>query len=139
MRTLIKHLLAESEPKDSVLIQGWVRTRRDAKGFSFLEINDGSSLAGLQVIVDAGIPGYDAIHRLTTGASVELEGRLVASRGGKQKWEVQATRLKLHGEAGADYPLQKKGHTLEFLRTIAHLRPRANLFGAVFRLRSSMT
>jgi asparaginyl-tRNA synthetase len=135
---LIKHLLAASGPADSVVIKGWVRTRRDAKGFSFLEINDGSCLAGIQVVADAGIPGYSEIHKLSTGASVQLEGRLVASQGGKQQWEVRAGRLTLLGEAGADYPLQKKGHSLEFLRTIAHLRPRSNLFGAVFRVRSRL-
>ena len=138
MRTLIKHLLTAAEPADSVLVQGWVRTRRDAKGFSFLEVNDGSSLAGIQVVSDAAIPGYEDIHKLATGASVEVAGRLVASQGGKQQWEIQASRLKLLGEAGPDYPLQKKGHTLEFLRTIAHLRPRSNLFGAVFRVRSRL-
>ncbi len=138
MRTLIKHLLAASAGRDAVLLQGWVRTRRDAKGFSFLEVNDGSCLGGIQVVADAGIPGYEAIHQLSTGASVAVEGRLVPSQGGKQRWEVQASRLTLLGEAGADYPLQKKGHTLEFLRGIAHLRPRSNLFGAVFRVRSRL-
>ncbi|MCU0770701.1 MAG: asparagine--tRNA ligase [Verrucomicrobia bacterium] len=138
MRTLIKHLLATAEPRDNVLVQGWIRTRRDSKGFSFLEINDGSCLAGIQVVADAAIPGYADIHKLATGASLEVEGRLAASPGGKQKWEVQAARLTLLGEAGPDYPLQKKGHTLEFLRSIAHLRPRSNLFGAVFRVRSRL-
>ena len=139
MRTLIKHLLAATEPSDAIFIQGWVRTRRDAKGFSFLEVNDGSGLSGIQVVADAGIPGYEEIHKLGTGASVEVAGRLVASQGGRQKWEVQAIQLKLLGEAAGDYPLQKKGHTLEFLRSIAHLRPRSNLFGAVFRMRSRLT
>lgn len=138
MRTLIKHLLAASEACDSVLVQGWVRTRRDSKGFSFLEVNDGSSLAGIQVIVDEGIPGSEHIPQCVTGASIEIEGKLVASQGGKQKWEIQATGLKLIGQSEADYPLQKKGHTLEFLRSIAHLRPRSNLFGAVFRMRSKL-
>lgn len=138
MRTLIKHLLAASDPSDVVLVQGWVRTRRDAKGFSFIELNDGSCLAGIQVIVDEGIPGQDRVHELTTGSSVEVEGRLVASQGGKQRWEVQASRVGLLGTAPADYPLQKKGHTMEFMRSIAHLRPRSNLFSAVFRLRSRL-
>jgi len=138
MRTLVKHLLSATAANDTVLVQGWVRTRRDAKGFSFLEVNDGSSLAGIQVIADQDIPGYEDIQRLATGASVEVHGRLVASQGGKQKWEVQATRLNLLGEAAANYPLQKKGHSMEFLRSIAHLRPRSNLFGAVFRMRSKL-
>jgi len=138
MRTLIKHVLAANAPRDAVIVKGWVRTRRDAKGFSFLELNDGSCLANLQVVADAGTPGYDHITQFTTGASVVVEGRLVASPAAGQKWELRATRLELVGPADGSYPLQKKGHTLEFLRTIAHLRPRSNLFGAVFRTRSRL-
>lgn len=138
MRTLIKHILAATEPKDSVTIKGWVRTRRDSKGFSFLELNDGSCLANVQVIVDAGTPGYDQIAHFLTGASAVVEGKLVASPAQGQKWELRATKVELVGTADAAYPLQKKGHTLEFLRTIAHLRPRSNLFGAVFRTRSRL-
>src|SRR3954453_20286480 len=138
MRTLIKHVLASAEPKNNLTIKGWVRTRRDSKGFSFLELNDGSCLAGLQTVVDAGTPGYADIARFTTGASAIVTGNLVPSPAGGQKWELRATRIELIGEADANYPLQKKGHTLEFLRTIAHLRPRSNLFGAVFRTRSKL-
>ena len=138
MRQFVKHLLAATDPGDDILIQGWVRTRRDAKGFSFLEVNDGSSLAGIQVVVDANVPGYDAIADYTTGSSVSIEGKLVASPGTKQKWELHASKIDLIGRAPDEYPLQKKGHSLEFLRTIAHLRPRSNLFGAVFRTRSRL-
>jgi asparaginyl-tRNA synthetase len=138
MRTLIKHILAASEPMDSITAKGWVRTRRDAKGFSFLELNDGSCLGNLQVVVDAGTPGSEHLPQLATGASAVVEGRLVASPAQGQKWELRATRVELVGPADASYPLQKKGHTLEFLRTIAHLRPRSNLFGAIFRVRSSL-
>ncbi len=138
MRTLIKHILAATEPQDSVTIKGWVRTRRDAKGFSFLELNDGSCLANAQVIVDADTAGADLIARFTTGASAVVTGRLVASPAAGQKWELRAARIELIGPADAAYPLQKKGHTLEFLRTIAHLRPRSNLFGAIFRTRSRL-
>jgi asparaginyl-tRNA synthetase len=138
MRTLIKHILAATEPKEAVTAKGWVRTRRDAKGFSFLELNDGSCLANLQVVVDAGTPGSEHLPQLTTGAAAAVEGRLVPSPSPGQKWELRATRVELVGLADASYPLQKKGHTLEFLRTIAHLRPRSNLFGAVFRTRSKL-
>ena len=138
MRTLIKHALAASESKDNLTIKGWVRTRRDSKGFFFLELNDGSCLANLQVIVDAEKPGYEHMPKLTTGASAVVEGRLVASKGSGQKWEMRASRVTLVGEADPAYPLQKKGHSLEFLRTISHLRPRSNLFGAVFRTRSRL-
>ena len=138
MRTLIKHILAATEPNEAVTLKGWVRTRRDAKGFSFLELNDGSCLANLQVVVDAGTPGSEHLPHLTTGASAAVEGKLVPSPAPGQKWELRATRVELVGPADASYPLQKKGHTLEFLRTIAHLRPRSNLFGAVFRTRSKL-
>ena len=138
MRTLTKHVLAATEPKDNLLVQGWVRTRRDSKGFSFLEINDGSCLANLQTVVDAGVPGYERITEFTTGASVSIEGKLVPSPAAGQKWELHATRVELIGPADPTYPLQKKGHTQEFLRTIAHLRPRSNLYGAVFRVRSRL-
>jgi asparaginyl-tRNA synthetase len=137
-RSLIKHALAATEPHDALTVAGWVRTRRDAKGFSFLELNDGSCLASLQVVVDANVPGYADIVHCTTGASIVVSGRLVASPAAGQKWELHATQLRLLGTADATYPLQKKGHTLEFLRTIAHLRPRSNLFGAVFRTRSRL-
>ena len=138
MRTLIKKALASTEAKEGITIKGWVRTRRDAKGFSFLELNDGSCLTGLQVIIDAGTPGYADILRFTTGSSAVVTGNLVPSPAAGQKWELRATAVELVGEAEASYPLQKKGHSLEFLRTIAHLRPRSNLFGAIFRTRSRL-
>ena len=138
MRSLIRRVLASTEPREGVTVMGWVRTRRDSKGFSFLEVNDGSCLANLQVIVDSGVPGGEHLHELTTGASVAAEGNLVASPAAGQQWELRATRLELIGRADASYPLQKKGHTLEYLRSIAHLRPRSNLFGAVFRSRSRL-
>lgn len=138
MRTLIKHALGATAPADSITLQGWVRTRRDAKGFSFLELNDGSCFNSIQVVVDAGTPGFADPTQFTTGASLSVEGGLVASPAAGQKWEVKAARVALVGGADATYPLQKKGHTLEFLRTIAHLRPRSNLFGAVFRTRSRL-
>jgi asparaginyl-tRNA synthetase len=116
-----------------------VRTKRDSKAFSFLELNDGSCLANLQVVADATLPGYEeAVVQARTGASLEIEGILVESQGQGQRWELQASRVVLVGPAPEDYPLQKKGHTMEFMRSIAHLRPRSNLFGAVFRIRSRM-
>jgi asparaginyl-tRNA synthetase len=138
MRTLIKHVLAASAPMESVTVKGWVRTRRDSKGFSFLELNDGSCLANVQVVVDEGTPGSEQVSHFTTGASAVIEGKLVQSPAQGQKWELRATRIDLVGTADAGYPLQKKGHTQEFLRTIAHLRPRSNLYGAIFRVRSRL-
>ncbi|MDR1010763.1 MAG: asparagine--tRNA ligase [Opitutaceae bacterium] len=138
-RTLVKDALNSTEPRDAILLQGWVRTRRDSKTFSFVELNDGSCLKGMQIIVRDTLPDYGAVmHRAGTGASVSVTGRLVASQGAGQKWEVVADAFEVVGEADATYPLQKKGHTPEFLRGIAHLRPRSNLFGAVFRVRSRL-
>jgi asparaginyl-tRNA synthetase len=138
VRALVKHLLTSTGPQDSVSVNGWVRTRRDSKGVSFLEVNDGSCLASLQVVVDAGTPGAENLQHFTTGAALAVQGQLVPSPAQGQKWELRAARLELIGPADATYPLQKKGHTQEFLRTIAHLRPRSNLFGAMFRLRSRL-
>jgi len=137
-RTLVKSAHHATEPNDAILLQGWVRTRRDAKVFSFIELNDGSCLKGMQIIVDATLPDYANVERANTGASIEVRGKLVESKGGGQKWEVVAESFTVLGEADATYPLQKKGHSLEFLREIAHLRPRSNLFGAVFRVRSRL-
>jgi asparaginyl-tRNA synthetase len=135
-RTRVKDALNATTPMDAILLQGWVRTRRDAKAFSFLEVNDGSSLRGVQVIADASLPDYAHIHQAQTGAAIEVRGKLVPSKGQGQQWEVVAESFKVVGGADGGYPLQKKGHTLEFLREVAHLRPRSNLFGAVFRVRS---
>jgi asparaginyl-tRNA synthetase len=139
MRTLIKRALTSASSLATITISGWVRTRRDSKEFSFLEMNDGSCLANIQCVADAGIPGYKEITEMTTGSAVTITGALVESPGKGQQWEIHATEIKLIGAAPADYPLQKKGHTPEFLRSIAHLRPRANLYGAVFRMRSRMS
>ena len=138
MRTLIKHALHSKAAMDVITVKGWVRTRRDSKDFSFLEMNDGSCLANIQCIADTGIPGYEDVTKMTTGSAVGITGKLVESPGKGQQWEIHATEIELIGEAPADYPLQKKGHTAEFLRSIAHLRPRANLYGALFRMRSRM-
>jgi len=119
-------------------VQGWVRTRRDAKDFSFIELNDGSCLRNLQIIAKNLLANYAEVQRLTTGASIIVEGELVASQGKGQSWEVVAEKIDIVGLADDSYPLQKKGHTPEFLREIAHLRPRSNLFGCVFRVRSRL-
>jgi asparaginyl-tRNA synthetase len=121
-------------------ICGWVRTVRDQKKFAFIEINDGSTLAGIQVVADSSLPHYEKlISELTTGASLIVNGTLVESPGAKQKWEVKANSLDILGACSAeDYPLQKKRHSFEFLRTIAHLRPRTNTQGAVARVRNTL-
>ena len=134
----IKDALASAAPVASIIAQGWVRTRRDAKDFSFIELNDGSSLRNLQVIARTSLPNYAAVQRLITGASIRVRGALVASQGKGQSWEVIAEEITIVGPSDDSYPLQKKGHTPEFLREIAHLRPRSNLFGSVFRVRSRL-
>lgn len=125
-----------------VLLRGWVRTRRDSKGgFSFIELNDGSCLGNIQIVADNRLPNYETeVKRLTTGCSVAVEGVVQASPGREQPTEVLATRIHVYGWADPEtYPLQKKRHSYEFLRTIAHLRPRTNSFGAVARVRNAMS
>ena len=138
-RELIRRVLESESERSGVVVAGWVRTRRDAKGFSFLELNDGSCLGALQVVVDEGISGSEDVKRMLTGASVTVTGDLIVSPAKGQQWEMRATAVALIGEAPEDYPLQKKRHSAEFMREIAHLRPRANLYGAVFRVRSRLT
>jgi asparaginyl-tRNA synthetase len=140
-RTKIIELLNCKEEQESVLVKGWVRTRRDSKGgFSFLEINDGSCLENIQSIVDHSLNEFQKLDKqITTGSCVAITGKLVASEGKGQKMEVQATTLVVYGTADAEtYPLQKKRHSFEYLREIAHLRPRTNTFGAVMRVRSRL-
>src|SRR5213595_102561 len=137
--TPINHALQSTVPMDKIRLGGWVRTRRDSKDFSFIELNDGSSLRNLQVIAKSDtLQNYADIQRLSTGASIVVTGALVPSRGKDQKWELVAHNIEIVGGADETYPLQKKGHTPEFLREIAHLRPRSNLFGCVFRVRSRL-
>jgi asparaginyl-tRNA synthetase len=136
-RTRINDALNSQAPMGQILVKGWVRTRRDAKGVSFLEINDGSSLNNLQAVIAESALADGSLTGVSTGAAVEVEGALVESPGKGQRWEVQATQVRLVGAADPDtYPLQKKRHTDEFLRSIAHLRPRTNKYGALFRIRS---
>ncbi len=129
---------AESVGK-SVRLQGWIRTRRDSKGgFSFLELTDGSSIANIQIIAEAALPNYESqIKHLTAGCSVTVDGEVKASPAKGQATEVQAHGVVVHGLADPEtYPLQKKRHSFEFLRTLAHLRPRTNTFGAIARVRN---
>ncbi len=138
MQESLLHVLASESPRTGLTVRGWVRTKRESKSCAFLELTDGSCFRGLQVVVDAALPSAELLPQVLTGTSVEVTGDLVASPAPGQKWELQAAELRLLGIADATYPLQKKGHTPEFLRTIAHLRPRTNLFGNVFRVRSRM-
>ncbi len=138
-RIKVKSLLSSESAQEEVLLKGWVRTLRDNKAFSFIELNDGSCLANIQVIVDSNLENYADVMHLSTGAAIAVTGKLVESPGKGQKWEVQASGVELIGTAPDDYPLQKKRHTDEYLRTIAHLRPRSNKYGAIFRMRSALS
>lgn len=138
-RSKIKDILTQSEHNVKVLIKGWVRTKRGNKNVAFVAINDGSTIHNIQVVFDLQKFSENDLKNLTTGASAAVEGLLVTSQGQGQSVEIIAENLIVYGIADAEkYPLQKKGHTLEFLREIAHLRPRTNTFGAIFRIRHAM-
>ncbi|MCS5619411.1 MAG: asparagine--tRNA ligase [Myxococcota bacterium] len=136
----IKSILAREAAGGSVVIRGWLRTVRHSKNVSFLEVTDGSCFSGLQVVAAPELPEYEScVLELGTGCSVEIEGELVESRGKGQRYEIHASRVVLVGAAADDYPLQKKRHSLEFLRTLGHLRTRTNTLGAVLRVRNAAT
>ncbi|MCL2688250.1 MAG: asparagine--tRNA ligase [Chitinispirillia bacterium] len=140
MRNRIKEILALPSAGAEVEVDGWVRTRRDGKGFCFYEINDGSCLSGVQAVIPDTLPNFESqLSRVTTGSSVRVLGKLVESPGKGQKYEIAATEVSVYNIAPTDYPLQKKKHSFEYLREIAHLRPRTNTIGAVARLRNSLS
>src|SRR5437588_7513704 len=121
--TSVKDVVQSTAPIEAIRVQGWVRTRRDSKDFSFIELNDGSSLRNLQIIARNTLSNYPAVQRVTTGASISVTGALVASQGKGQKWELVADNIEIVGTADDSYPLEKKGHTPELLRQVPHLRP----------------
>ena len=140
-RITIKELLAHSADyvDKTVDVKGWVRTRRGNKNVQFVALNDGSTINNLQIVFDLSKTPEEALKPITTGSSIHVRGKLVASAGKGQSVEVQADNFEIYGTASPEsYPLQKKGHTLEFLREIAHLRPRTNTFGAVLRIRHAL-
>lgn len=133
-RWTIKELYLEKPVGEEVTVKGWLRSQRKTKAFNFIILNDGSSQKDLQIIADATLPNYEDFNKCGVGSSLAITGKVVESQG-KQPIELQAVSVEVYGESGGDYPLQKKGTSMEFLREIAHLRPRTNTFGAVFRLR----
>ena len=138
-RTKIVDVLQSTAYGSTVNVKGWVRTRRGSKQVSFIALNDGSTINNVQVVVDVEKFGDAYLKPITTGASLSVNGTLVQSQGKGQSVEIQATEIEIYGTADPmTYPLQKKGHSMEFLREIAHLRPRTNTFGAVFRIRHNM-
>ena len=136
--TRISDLFGRDAPAGPARIQGWVKTRRTSRTVSFVQVNDGSTLRDLQVVVDQDSPAHAVAAALTTGCSVAVDGEIVESQGKGQRYEMRAAAIRLIGGADPEsYPLQKKRHTPEFLREIAHLRPRTNTFGAMARVRSA--
>ena len=129
-----------SESAARLHLRGWVRSRRDSKGVTFIELNDGSRFKSMQLVVDAGVVPDETLKQVTTGSSIAASGQLVESPAKGQAVELKVSEISVYGSADpATYPLQKKGHTLEFLRDIGHLRVRSNTFGAAFRVRNALT
>ncbi len=138
-RTRISEIFSSDSPLGEALVQGWVKTRRSSRSVTFVQVNDGSTLRDLQVVVDETNAAYSVANSLSTGCSVSVVGNVVESQGKGQRFEIQAREIELLGAADPEtYPLQKKRHTPEFLREIAHLRPRTNTFGAMARVRSAV-
>lgn len=135
----VKELYAEREKflNQKIMVNGWVRTVRSSKAFGFIELNDGSFFSNLQVVFDEKLDNFNEASKLITGSAIIAAGQLVESPGAKQPFELKAESIEIEGLSSPDYPLQKKRHTFEYLRTIAHLRPRTNTFAAVFRIRSA--
>ena len=138
VRTKVKQALAEGEPGAEYLVKGWARTVRNGKGVTFISLNDGSSLSGIQVVAEPDLANYAELTSLGTGAAIAVTGLLEESPAAGQALELKALAVEIVGAADQDYPMQKKRHSFEYLRSIAHLRPRTNTFGAVFRVRSSL-
>ena len=138
MKQLVKTLYRETEKylDQEVELSGWVRKIRSQKNFGFIELNDGSFFKGVQIVFDTNLPNFDEISRLSISSSIIVKGIVVKSQGAGQNFEIQAKEIEIFQKADLDYPLQNKRHSFEFLRTIAHLRPRTNTFSAVFRVRS---
>jgi asparaginyl-tRNA synthetase len=135
----IKQLLQSTEYNKEVTVKGWVRSKRGNKNVAFIALNDGSTIHNIQAVADPNTFGDELMKRITTGACLRITGILVQSQGQGQTVEIQAKEIEVYGDADAEtFPLQKKGHTMEFLREIAHLRPRTNTFGAVLRIRHAM-
>lgn len=138
IRTKVKDLL-KSEPGREVLAKGWVRTKRGNKNVAFIALNDGSTINNIQIVVDKSPENESVLSKVTTGACIGVKGMLVESVGGGQTTEIQASEIEIYGECDPmRYPLQKKDTSFEFLRTVAHLRPRTNTFGAIYRIRNQM-
>ena len=139
-KVMLKDLYTQREKyKDkNIIIEGWVRTIRDSKSFGFIELNDGTFFKNVQIVFNSDLSNFNDICKLTLSSTIKVEGKFILTEGAKQPFEIQATKVEIECLSGNDYPLQKKRHSFEYLRTIAHLRPRTNTFYAVFRVRSAL-
>ena len=139
--TLIRDLYKNKEnySDKEIIVSGWVRTLRDSKTFGFIEINDGSFFKNLQIVFNDTLENFKEITKLTISSSIIVTGKLLLTDNAKQPFEIHATNIEIFNTADQDYPLQKKRHSVEYLRTISHIRPRANTFNAVFRVRSLLS
>ena len=138
MKLSVKDIFRKSEDYmgQKVRLEGWIRTSRSSKAFGFIELNDGSFFKNIQIVYDDSLTNFKEVEKLAIYSAIIVEGTLVQTPGAKQPFEIKAEMISLEGESTSDYPIQKKRHTLEYLRTIAHLRPRTNIYSAVFRVRS---
>lgn len=138
MKKTVRHLFKESQSlmNQQIQLSGWIRKIRDQKSFGFIELNDGSFFNGVQIVFDQSLQNFDEVVKLSIASSIEVTGVLVKSEGSGQSFEIKASQIRVFQKADSDYPLQNKRHSFEFLREIAHLRPRSNTFSAVFRVRS---
>lgn len=138
MLTTIKDIYNDTEKylNQEVMVEGWIRTSRMSKTFGFIELNDGTFFKNIQIIFEEGLPNYKEVEKLPISSSIKVKGTLVPTPQAKQPFEIKASEIEIEGYSTSDFPLQKKRHTFEYMRTIAHLRPRGNTFNAVFRVRS---
>lgn len=141
MKATIKDIYRDTEKylDQEVILEGWIRTSRTSKSFGFIELNDGTFFKNLQIVIDEDLENFKEIGKLALSSSIKVQGKLVETPGAKQAFEIKAKKVEVEGYSSSDYPLQKKRHTFEYMRTIAHLRPRANTFNAVFRVRSVLS
>ncbi|HNW82881.1 MAG TPA: OB-fold nucleic acid binding domain-containing protein, partial [bacterium] len=137
-KTVVKSIYRQTDSfmGKKVELSGWVKTIRASNAFGFIELNDGSFFKNIQIVFESGLNNFKDISKLGTGSAIRVTGQLVRSEGDKQPFEIKADAVEIVGTSDEDFPLQKKRHTFEYMRTIAHLRPRANAFNAVFRVRS---
>lgn len=141
MKTTIKEIYRQTEKylDTTVELEGWIRTSRTSKAFGFIELNDGTFFKNLQIVIEEDLENFKEIGKLPISSSIRVKGKLVSTEGAKQSFEIKAETIEVEGMSSSDYPLQKKRHSFEYMRTIAHLRPRSNTFNAVFRVRSVLS